>query len=111
MRQAEGVTEIGFDIRNDSHCGAGAPRFNIQTTTGKSYFLGCNSPAPTTTTPGTDWTRRRWADPAGVQAYNASTSALEAITDPIKSISIVFDEPGLAVLDNVDLNGTMVGSE
>src|SRR6266446_3085750 len=25
------LTEIGFDIRSDTHCGAGAPRFNVVT--------------------------------------------------------------------------------
>src|SRR5579862_982481 len=46
------LTELGYDIRkpgsdvNDprgSHCGAGAPRFDITLQDGSSYFLGCNS--------------------------------------------------------------------
>src|SRR5713226_1804007 len=49
------LTDIGYDIHNGTHCGAGAPRFNITTTTGKFYFLGCSSPPPTTTTSGNDW--------------------------------------------------------
>src|SRR5205807_449300 len=48
------LTELGWDIRKmsdstdprGSHCGAGAPRWNIQTTT-NFYFLGCNSPPAT----------------------------------------------------------------
>src|SRR5947209_13680020 len=46
------LTELGYDIRkpgsdvNDprgSHCGAGAPRFDIVAQNGDVYFLGCNS--------------------------------------------------------------------
>jgi len=51
-------------------------------------------------------------------AYNASTGALENIAGKTATgISIVFDEGqdtgpdnfGLAVLDNIDVNGTLVG--
>jgi hypothetical protein len=120
------LSELGYDIRkptstNDprgSHCGAGAPRFNIDTTDGNSYFLGCNSPAPTTQTAGNGWLRLRWGGSGNLMAYNASTGALENISGKTASdISIVFDEGqdtgpdtfGLAVLDNIDVNGTLVG--
>ncbi len=116
------LTEIGYDIRSGSHCGAGAPRFNITTTTGKFYFLGCNSPAPTTPSSSLGWRRLRWGNgtAGSVQAYlNGST--LENITDPIKSISMVFDEAqdasggpdssGVAILDNIDINTKLVGRD
>src|SRR5947209_17700874 len=76
------LTELGYDIRTGSHCCAGAPRFNITTTTGKLYFLGCNSPAPTTMIPSsTGWKRLRWGTgaPGSVMAFlNGNT--LEAVT-------------------------------
>src|SRR5437870_10522599 len=60
------LTELGYDIRKHatvppfhtsplgSHCGAGAPRFNILTTT-NFYFLGCGSPPPDTENLGDGW--------------------------------------------------------
>src|SRR2546428_6275545 len=66
------LTELGYDIRTGSHCGGGAPRFNITTTTGKLYFLGCNSPAPTTMIPSsTGWKRLPWGTvaPGSVMAF------------------------------------------
>ena len=47
------LAEPGYDIRKPggasdlrgSHCGAGAPRFNVTTADGSLYFVGCNSPA------------------------------------------------------------------
>jgi hypothetical protein len=121
------LTELGYDIRKPgtdvsdprgSHCGAGAPRFDITLADGEFFFLGCNSPAATTQTPGTSWIRLRWGGSGGpLQAY-LNGNVLETIPAiAVKSISIVFDEGqdtapdnfGLAVLDNIDVNGTLVG--
>ena len=121
------LTELGYDLRKPantsdprgSHCGAGAPRFNITTTAG-FFFLGCNSPAPTTQTDGNGWLRLRWGGaPGTLQAFKDGTT-LTVVTGEVKSLSIVFDEGqdalgapdnfGLAVLDNIDVNGTLVGS-
>ena len=36
---------LGFDYRNGGHCGAGAPRFNVNTDMG-FFFVGCASGSP-----------------------------------------------------------------
>ena len=108
------LTELGYDIRKPdafldprgSHCGAGAPRFNVVTEDNVTHFVGCASPPPLQTSAGF-WIRLRWT-PA---------QAFPPITSPVRSISIVFDEGqdtapdnfGLAVLDNIDVNGNLVG--
>ena len=103
------VTEVGYDIRKPiapfdlrgSHCGGGAPRFNLFTETGV-VFVGCNSvPPPSEIVVGNGWTRLRWEVPP----------------TPVERIQIVFDEGqdtgpdnfGLAVLDNITVNEEMVG--
>jgi hypothetical protein len=122
------LTELGWDIRKPdntvdprgSHCGAGAPRWDIQTTDGNFYFLGCNSPPPTTQTNGGGFIRERWGAAGTLLAYNATTGVLENISGKtVKALDIVFDEGqdaggapdnfGLAVLDNIDINGVLVG--
>lgn len=120
------LTELGYDLRKPvstadprgSHCGAGAPRFDITLKNGSSYFLGCNSPPPTTQTAGNGWLRLRWGAAGTLMAFNASTGALENISgESVTSIQLVMDEgqdtgpdnTGLAVLDNVDVNGVLVG--
>lgn len=129
LKDVKGITltELGYDIRkpgvnvNDprgSHCGAGAPRFDITTTAG-SYFLGCNSPPPTVDTPGTGWQRLRWGGAVPLLAFPTSGGAPVPVTGTVKSIQIVFDEgqdpsggpdqSGLAVLDNIDVNGVLIG--
>lgn len=118
------ITELGYDVRKPvsavtpmgSHCGAGAPRFDITTTTA-SYFIGCNSPPAVQTATGNGWIRLRWGGATPLLGYNAATGLLVAVTGDVTSLQIVFDEGqdtgpdffGLAVLDNVDVNGTLVG--
>ena len=114
------LTELGYDIRkpNDttdprgSHCGAGAQRFNVTTSDGTIHFVGCNSPTPIQNTGAPDWLRLRWDAALLAASFPPITSAMT-----VKSIEIVFDEGqdtgpdnfGLAVLDNIDVNGVLVG--
>ena len=121
------LTELGYDIRKPggasdprgSHCGAGAPRFNVVTADGSLYFLGCNSPPADDAAVGDGWIRLRWGGSSPLNAFSASSGALVDIQGmTLKSITIVFDEGqdtgpdnfGLAVLDNVDVNGRLVGT-
>jgi hypothetical protein len=129
--KGEVITELGWDIRKPglgstppdtsagargSHCGAGAPRWNIETRDG-FFFLGCNSPPAPVQTPGIGFIRMRWGGSAGtLMAFNTS-GVLVPVTGQVKSLEIVFDEGydtgpdnfGLAVLDNIDVNGVLVG--
>ena len=122
------LTELGWDIRKagadstsplGSHCGAGAPRWNIETTEG-FFFLGCNSPPAPEQTPGTTgWIRMIWGGSSPLVAFNADTGLLVPVTGALKSLTIVFDEGqdpsggpdqfGAAILDNININGIRVG--
>jgi len=119
------LTELGYDLRKPgttntdprgSHCGAGAPRFNVATSNG-FFFVGCNSPPPTVTS-GTAWQRLRWSPVMGFSsACTVPPGGPCPITGTVDSITIIFDEGtdtgpddfGLAVIDNIDVNGTLVG--
>jgi hypothetical protein len=111
------LTELGYDIRkprtfadlSGSQCGAGAPRFDVITSDNVDHFVGCTSPTPGQTTVGVGWIRLR---------YNPTLAFPPILpTDTVKSITIIFDEGqdiapdnfGLAVLDNIDINGTLIG--
>jgi len=114
------LTQLGYDIRKPdssvdprgSHCGAGAPRFNVVTTDGVNHFLGCNSPPTVPTTPALGWIRLRWTSTQLTMAFPPIMP-----TDKVSSISIIFDEGqdagpdnfGLAVLDNIVVNGSIAG--
>jgi hypothetical protein len=118
LKGAEGevVSELGYDIRKGgavnsaigSHCGAGAPRFNVVTDFG-THLVGCGSPPGTVMSSSSGWMRLRWTPEMAFPPIPA--------TAPIRSLAIVFDEGqdvgpdyfGLAVLDNIDVNGVLIG--
>jgi len=111
------LTEIGYDFRNDSHCGAGAPRFNIYVEgMGTYYFsLGCYyGNRHSTPVPGhPNWSRVRFSDD-DVYPSSSEQSPWPGFGNVIVSdIWIVFDEGldqgnGYFYMDNINLNGTFI---
>ena len=113
------ISELGWDVRNGTHCGAGAPRFNIHVKSEPAstiHFVGCSA-MPVVST-GLYGTRRRVtaAQLAGA-GFAFSPIPMGSVID---SIEIVYDEGqdtptateagnGLVVLDNIDINGVLVG--
>ena len=107
------LTGLGFDLRSGSHCTATAPRFVVVTADDVTHnVVGCASGA-TQSAPSTGW--------VGI-SFDPTTQATPAIIpgQAIKSISIVLDEgpeatstpgSGLAVLDNIKVNGVTVGKD
>jgi hypothetical protein len=112
--------ELGFDYRNGSHCGGGAPRFAVISSDGFQYFVGCSSgkvsPAPADPA---EWTRVRFEADDFVAADPAAPPFELGVT-PLRSLYVVHDEGtdattgadpqgiGLAILDNIDVNGHFV---
>jgi hypothetical protein len=107
------LTELGFDVRNGGHCGAGAPRFNVVTNDGVTRFYGCTYGTHTPSTPAPGWQRVRYLTSVSYPGAPAFTSGLT-----VTSISIDFDEgtdigpdfSGMVVLDNIDVNGALIGA-
>jgi hypothetical protein len=116
---------LGYDYRVGGHCGAGAPRFNVDTDKG-FFFVGCINAPQTPAPQDAQWARTRSDVTAcGSECFNATLGVQGSIPvgATIKSIDIVFDEGtdtanppgdpngvGLAVLDNIDINGTLITS-
>ena len=116
--------QLGYDYRIGGHCGAGAPRFNVDTDQG-FFFVGCVNAPQTPALQDAQWTQTRSDVTAcGAECFNATLGIQGSIPvgAKIKSIDIVFDEGtdttspsdptgvGLAVLDNVDVNGRLIRS-
>ena len=109
---------VGYDYRNGGHCGAGAPRFNIDTDKG-FFFVGCaNAPQIPAPQDPLEWARTTSVlTTCGVECFPGPVP----VGAKINSISIVFDEGtdtanndtqgvGLAVLDNIDIDGKVITS-
>ncbi len=113
------LTELNFDYKNGEHCGAGAPRFNLQLdqTGNQNAFLGCVY--GTQTDLGNGWTHVSF-DTAQIQTWVAAAGGNP--TSTLYDLYIIFDEgtdtpvggtvgaPGQVHLDNISVNGQTVGS-
>jgi hypothetical protein len=109
---------LGFDYRNGGHCGAGAPRFNVVTTDGVFHFVGgCANgiPTPASQDP-LQWSQVRFVTANPAQSFPPILPG-----SAIKSIDLIFDEGtdtanndtegvGLAVVDNIFINGQLITS-
>lgn len=117
---AEGqiLYELGYDVFDGGHCGAGAPRFNVVADNGKLYFFGCSGYGTQTPAPDkpSTFTRIRFGnDDAQPQDGVRDWPGFGNVT--IVSIDIVFDEgpdigpdfSGMTAVDNIDVNGELVG--
>ncbi len=86
---------LARDHREDGHCGAGAPRWNVSVTdasgTSHTAFLGCNAAAHTElgTYNGHGWCRDEQPSPAAAVAAQAGKPVSELT---ITGLAIVFDE-------------------
>ncbi len=118
IRGVKGIvlTELGYDVRDGSHCSGGAPRFDVVTVEdpGTVHFIGaCTNGTVTPNTPVAGWSRVRF-DPAN--PHNAFPPIPAG--QHVSVMDITFDEgtdtaggmPGLAVIDNIDINGKLIGS-
>lgn len=109
---------VGFDYRNGGHCGAGAPRFNIDTDMGFFFVGGCSNGTRTAAPQDPlQWTRVRIDTSNPAQSF-----PVIPVGSTVKSINIIFDEGtdtanndaegvGLAVLDNIFINGVLITRE
>jgi hypothetical protein len=113
------ISELGFDIKSDTHCGGGAPRFNVEARNGDFFFVG-NCSLATRTDLGNGWTRVRMT-PANVFPLEGPAPATLAGMGTVRSVAIVLDEgadmpvapplvmtPGRTVIDNIDVNGRLI---
>lgn len=116
------LTQLGFDFRSGGHCGAGAPRLNVVVDIDGNrslFFFGCAS-GDRSSVPGVSpeqgWTRVRFSDADAVAADGVTVWPGFGLAKVV-SLKVVFDEgtdtgpdfSGLVILDNLDVNGTLVG--
>jgi Viral BACON domain len=112
LRTVEGMTltELGYDIRNGGQCTAMSPRFVVVTSDDVVHKIGCST-GTSQPAPAAGWKRLRF-DPTNP----TQTSPVIQSGSKVKSIYLVLDggpESGasLVVLDNIDINGTLIGKQ
>jgi hypothetical protein len=114
IKGVSGITlsTLGFDVRDDGHCGAGAPRYNVTLVGGDSFyfFFGCAYGIHTPVAP--NWTRVRFTD---ADAFAANGGTWPGFGNAqVAAIDLVFDEgtdqgQGFTYVDNLAINHTLIG--
>jgi hypothetical protein len=90
---------LGYDIRNDSPCLNGSPRFNVtytlpDGTEGFSFVGGCALGTITTSEQDPSWSR---------VTFDLQDQAFPAIPvgSTIESVTLIVDDEGMYTLDNI----------
>ena len=91
---------LGYDLKDTSPCGAGAPRFNIQQTDGTFHFVGGCANGTKTPAPTAGWTRVTFDANNPGQAFPPLTPGV-----PVANAVLIVDEPGQYTVDNIQVNG------
>jgi hypothetical protein len=92
-------TSASFTLAGASQCQGGSPRFNIASSNGTTYFLGCNNVTPATNANGT-----------ATYTFNAATIAAGGNQVPfpagtITGVQVPIDVQGTADLSRIFVNG------
>jgi hypothetical protein len=102
------LSQLSFDLRSDSECSTQAPQFVIVTADEIVHKGGCAS-GTTQALTASGW-RRVSFDPANPGQLSPAVAPGMAV----KTIALVMDHPigtGMAVLDNINVNGRYVGRQ
>ena len=117
VNNVDGITlsNLGFDYLTAGHCGAGAPRYNVYTTSGVYYFFGCTYGTHTDLHNG--WTRVVFNDADAVPSDGTTAwpgfgsvtiTGIDVVMDEGNDVSATQGSPGDAHLDNFVINGQTV---
>lgn len=109
------LTELGFDVRDGGQCNAISPRFVVATTDGMMHTVGgCGKGTPQSAAV-MGWKRLRFDPSKPDQAFPPITPGQQ-----VKSITLIVDQGpeagpnaagGVVVLDNIEVNGILVGKQ
>jgi len=102
------LSQLSFDLRSDSECSASAPQFVIVTADEIVHKANCASGTIQALTV-SGWKRVSF-DPANSRQLSPAVAPGTAV----KTIALVMDQPiatGMAVLDNINVNGRYIGRQ
>jgi hypothetical protein len=109
IRDVENIslTTLGYDIRQGGQCTAKSPRFVVVTADEVVHKIGCSA-GSTQPAPAAGWKRLQFDLAQAVPAIAPGTK--------VKSIHLVLDDgpesgASMVVLDNVNLNGKLIGKQ
>jgi len=103
------LTSLGFDHKLGTLCGGGAPRWDVEMTDGSVYGIPCNEGTHAAIVGHPSWERITFscADPSAAAPLSGPPGC--AFGKTLTYAEVLVDIEGRTVLDNLDLNGCVMG--
>jgi hypothetical protein len=89
-----------FTLASPTQCNGGSPRFDIQDSAGKVFFLGCNNVTPVSNADGTVTYSFTMADLLRINPTLGTPSAIQAV-------DVLIDVQGVADISKITFNGVL----
>jgi hypothetical protein len=114
------LTELGFDVQQNTHCTASSPQYNVTLADGSVFTFGCLDGTVVGTVAdsrGALWNRVRFDNTDAVAAGGLTTTWPGFGVAQVSAVHVLLDEgndtvaagAGLVRLDNLDVNGKLIG--
>ena len=109
---AKGLTlkSLGFDRLLGTYCTNGSPRWDVETSNGGVYAVGCASGVHSTTGMPAGWERITFRDSDFQHLSGPAWSGFGTPGAKLDFLQVLSDEgPSASILDNIQVNGTVIG--
>jgi len=105
------LTSLGVDHMLGTACTNGSPRWDVETSNGGVYGVGCASGVHSTAGMPMGWERITFANKDFQNLSGPAFTGFGTAGAKLDFLQLLQDEAGVAVLDNLNVNGTVIGSK
>lgn len=103
------LTSLGVDRVFGTYCTNGSPRFDVETTNGGVYAVGCASGVHSTAGMPSGWERITFRNSDFQHLSGPAWSGFGTAGAKLDFLQLLQDEgPSASILDNVQINGTVI---
>jgi hypothetical protein len=105
------LTSLGMDHMLGTACTNGSPRWDVETTNGGVYGVGCASGTHSTAGMPAGWERITFSNADFQNLSGPAFTGFGTTGATLSFLQLLQDEAGVAVVDNLNVNGTVIGSK
>ena len=103
------LTSLGLDHLIGTYCTNGSPRWDVETTNGGVYGVGCASGTHTIAGMPAGWERITFSNADFQTLSGPAWGGFGSAGAKLTFLQVLQDEAGVSVLDNLQINGAMIG--
>jgi hypothetical protein len=113
VKNVKGVTltSLGMDHMVGSYCTNGSPRWDVETSNGGVYGVGCASGTHSTAGMPKGWERITFSNADFQNLSGPAFTGFGTAGAKLDFLQLLQDEAGVTVVDNLNINGTVIGAK